>query len=121
MRVLPGLLLITVALWAPALAHEAHAHKTMGTVATLHGSHLEVAGTDKKAHAFPLGDKTRVLRGNAVVRMSDIRVGERVVVVYTQTKDQTTGKTTIAVQEVHLPAGNRQQDPALSHARTLYW
>lgn len=71
--------------------------------------------------AFPLGDKTKVLRAKAAVRISDIRVGERVVVVYTQTKDKTTGKTTIAVKEVHLPAGSRQQDPALSHAHTLYW
>lgn len=114
MRVLTGILFITMALSAPALTHEGHDHKTMGTVSALHGRHLEVAGTDRKTHTFALGDKTKVMRGKTIVQASDIRVGERIVVIYTQAKDKATGKTATAVKEVRLPA-------AAASRGALYW
>jgi hypothetical protein len=86
-------------------AHEGHAHKVMGTVATRHENHLEVKATDGKSSMITLNEKTKILRGKKKVTLDDIKAGERVVVTATQTKDKD-GKVTMIATEVRLAAAN---------------
>jgi hypothetical protein len=85
------------------LAHEGHAHKVLGTVASRHENHLEVQATDGKRTTITLDDKTRILRGKTKVGAEDIKTGERVVVTAIQTKGKD-GKTTMVASEVRLAA-----------------
>ena len=106
--------LATVALAPWVLAHEGHAHKVMGTVAVIHENHLEVKDKDAKTSTFVLNDKTKILRGKTVVKATDIKEGDRVVVTATEDKGAD-GKTTMVATEVRLgtvaatPSGGTQR------------
>ena len=99
--------LTTMMLTVPALtwAHPGHTHKTMGVVTMIHENHLEVKDTEGKAVTFTLDDKTRIRRGKAILKASDIKTGDRVVVVTTETKGKD-GKAIVAVTEVQLGTAN---------------
>lgn len=88
----------------PALsaAHPGHSHKVMGVVSMIHENHLEVKDTKDKASTFTLDENTRVRRGKAILKAADIKVGDRVIVVYAEAKDEKTGKTSVTVTEVQL-------------------
>jgi hypothetical protein len=92
-------------LFAPplAIAHPGHSHKTMGVVSVIHENHLEVKDTKGNASTFTLDAKTRVRRGKTILKIADIKVGDRVIVVTNETKDKA-GKSTITVTEVQLGA-----------------
>jgi hypothetical protein len=90
-------LALPVAVWA----HPGHAHRTMGTVTMIHENHLEVKDTQGKNTTFTLNPKTRVRRGKAILTAADIKQGDRVVVVYNESK-ATDGKTVVVVTEVQL-------------------
>ena len=64
----------------PVLAHEGHEHKVMGTVKSLQEKHLEVQDQAGKTTAFMVTDQTKILRGKAAATLTDIKVGDRVVV-----------------------------------------
>jgi hypothetical protein len=100
--VIGAALVAALAIPAYARAHEGHAHKVMGTVATLHENHLEVKATDGKSSTITLNDKTKILRGKTKVKAEDIKPGERVVVTATETKGKD-GKTSMIASEVRLP------------------
>ena len=90
--------------WAPALsAHPGHGHKVLGTVTVLNGNHLEVKDAAGKITMHMLDDKTKIKRGRLVVSASDLKVGDRVVVAVTETKDKD-GKTVMTVTEVQIGA-----------------
>jgi hypothetical protein len=90
---------------APVLAgaHPGHSHKTMGVVTTIHENHLEVKDTKGKVTPFTLDEKTRVRRGKEILKVADIKVGDRVIVAYSETKHKD-GKSTFSVTEVQLGA-----------------
>ncbi len=89
-------------MFAPSIAaHKGHDHKVMGTVAAIHENHLEVKAADGKESAITLNEKTTILRDKAKLTAADIKVGNRVVVVATETKDKD-GKTTLVAKEVRL-------------------
>jgi hypothetical protein len=90
-----------MALPAIAWAHPGHAHKTMGVVTTIHENHLEVKDTQGKAVTFTLDAKTRIRRGKAILKVADIKTGDRVIVVTNETKDKD-GKAIVTVTEVQL-------------------
>jgi hypothetical protein len=97
-----GLSALLIGAWTPlALAHEGHAHKVMGTVATIHENHLEVKDKDGKITMHALDAKTKIRRGKAVAKLADIKVGDRVVVSYVQSKDKA-GKAVVTVTQVDL-------------------
>jgi hypothetical protein len=73
------LLALTVVVPAVAVAHEGHAHKVMGTVASIDGNHMTVKGTDGKTVMVMLDAKTRITQGKAKVAASILKVGDRVV------------------------------------------
>jgi hypothetical protein len=83
-------------------AHPGHSHKVMGVVSMIHENHLEVKDAKGKASTFTLDDKTRVRRGKAILKVADIKVGDRAIVVYAETKDDKSGKTAVTVTEVQL-------------------
>ena len=99
-------LLVLALLAAPmlVLAHEGHTHKTIGVVSMVHENHVEVKDVKGKMSTFALGDKTRIRRGTTILKASDIKVGDRVVVMTRETKDKKSGKSTITVLEVQLGA-----------------
>jgi hypothetical protein len=86
-----------------AVAHEGHAHKVMGTVATVHENHLEVKDKDGKISAHLLDMKTKIKRGKAVAKVTDIKVGDRVIVTTLAKKDKA-GKIVKTVTQVDLGA-----------------
>lgn len=98
------LLTLAVLLTIPSLslAHPGHTHKVMGVVSTIHENHLEVKDTKGKASTFTLDSKTRIRRGKTILQMSDIKVGDRVIVVTVETKDAKTGDATVSVTEVQV-------------------
>lgn len=97
---LAGLLLTAAPM---AYAHEGHAHKVMGTVATIHDNHLEVKDKDGKITTHQLDAKTKIRRGKAVAKFVDIKVGDRVVVTTLESKDKA-GKVVKTVTQVDLGA-----------------
>ena len=84
-----------------AWAHPGHAHKTMGVVQTIHENHLEVKDTQGKLTTFTLDAKTRIRRGKSILKVSDIKTGDRVIVVTSETKGDD-GKPVLTVTEVQL-------------------
>ena len=101
-RFIPGAALaVALAIPGYALAHEGHAHKLMGTVTTLHENHLEVKATDGKTSTITLNEKTRILRGKAMVKVEELKAGERVVVTATETTGKD-GKATMVATEIRL-------------------
>jgi hypothetical protein len=101
--VIGAAIVAALAIPAYARAHEGHAHKVMGTVATLHENHLEVKATDGKSSTITLNEKTKILRGKAKVKLDDIKPGERVVVTALETKGKD-GKKTMVATEIRLGA-----------------
>ena len=83
-------------------AHPGHSHKVMGVVSVIHENHLEVKDVKGKASTFTLDDKTRVRRGKTILKIADIKVGDRAIVVYAESKDEKSGKTSVTVTEVQL-------------------
>jgi hypothetical protein len=93
----------SLALPALAAAHPGHAHRTMGVVETIHENHLVVKDPKGNSTTFTLNAKTRIRRDKTILKASDIKVGDRVIVVYNENKDKD-GKTTVTVTEVQLGA-----------------
>jgi hypothetical protein len=100
--VLSAVLFAALAIPAYVQAHEGHAHKVMGTVATRHDNSLEVKATDGKAVTITLNEKTKILRGKTKATADDIKQGERVVVTATETKGKD-GQTLMIASEIRLP------------------
>lgn len=90
---LVALLSLAVALVTPAVAHEGHTHKVLGTVASVQASQIEVKGTDGKVLVIVVDAKTAITRGKDKLDATALKVGERVSVDYTQAKNTNTAKT----------------------------
>ena len=102
-RILVSMLAAAVlVIWSPALsAHPGHGHKVMGTVAVINGNHVEITDADGKKIMHMLDAKTKIRRGKAALKTSDVKVGDRVVLSITEAKDKT-GKAVIIVTELQL-------------------
>jgi hypothetical protein len=78
-------------------------HKVMGTVSAVHEERLEVTATDGKSVSLNVDDKTKVIHGRMAMKVSDIKVGERVVVTASEKKGSD-GKATLRALEIRLGA-----------------
>ena len=88
MKGLPVVFMFVMALMAaPAVAHEGHTHRVMGTVSAVHGQELEVQATTGKTAVVVVNAKTKIVRGEASETVAGIKSGDRVVVTATETKD----------------------------------
>src|SRR3954454_19710748 len=103
MKLISGVLFLVFALSiAPGvLAHEGHVHRVMGTVASVQGERLQVKATTGETSEVVVNDKTKILRGATAQKASDIKPGERIVVMLTETKDQA-GKAQLMAKEIRL-------------------
>jgi hypothetical protein len=89
------------------LAHEGHLHRLMGTVAAVQGERVQVKATTGQTSEVIVNDKTRILRGGAAQKTSDIKPGERIVVMMTESKDSA-GKPQLTAKEIHLGKATEQ-------------
>lgn len=80
-------LITAAALAGRALAHEGHEHKVMGKVVAIDENTITVEAVDGKKVAGVLSADTRYLRDKTPAARSDVKLGERVVVVIVQEKD----------------------------------
>ena len=78
---------------AAAWAHKGHAHKALGTVASIQGSQVAVKTTDGKAITVMLDSTTKVTRGKTKLDGTALKVGERVSVDYMEEKNINMAKT----------------------------
>jgi len=78
------LALMALAGWG--LAHEGHEHKVMGKVVTIDEEKIEVVSTDGKKVAGVLSSETKYLRDKTPAARTDVKVGERVVIVVVEDK-----------------------------------
>lgn len=89
---------------APIAAHEGHAHRYMGTIATASDSELSLKTTDGKTITFKLDETTRITKGKAPGGVKDLAVGARAVVEADGGKAPQTAKTIkIAAAEQSTP------------------
>ena len=79
-------LLLAGAVAVPAYvrAHEGHEHKAMGKVAVLDAAHIEVEGQDGKKTSVQLTPATKYMKDKTAATAADVKVGQRVVVVYVE-------------------------------------
>ena len=84
-------------------AHEGHGQKIMGTVSSIHDTQLEVKGTNGKTSMIVLDEKTKVLKGKAAMKRTDLKEGDRVVVTAMPMKGAD-GKTMLMAEQVSLGA-----------------
>ena len=99
----PAIVLIT-ALFAAVTtlaAHEGHTHKAMGTTTMVSERQLAVKDEKGQTLTFTLDGHTKISRGRNVLTLSDIKVGDRVVVTYAELKNKA-GKVTRSVKSVQL-------------------
>lgn len=111
-RIQAIVLLAGLAAAIPLLAHEGHAHKVMGTVASVHAesNQVQIQSTDGTMADVVINEKTRYLHGRRPTTVQDLRPGVRVVVMY----QEEAGKK--VATEVRLagnkPNGRAGQAPA---------
>jgi hypothetical protein len=91
-------LIMAFALSPTLSAHDGHDHKIMGVVSNVHENHLEVKAKDGKTSAITLNAKTKIVRGKSPLAVTDIKVGDRVVV------NVGNGKEPLVAKEVQLGA-----------------
>jgi hypothetical protein len=84
-------------------AHEGHTHKTMGTTTMVSERQLAVKDEKGQTITFTLDGNTKISRGRTVLDLSDIKVGERVVVTYQDVKNKA-GKVNRTVKTVQVGA-----------------
>ena len=103
-----GLMMIVLAVVAPAAAraHEGHAHKVMGTVASVDGKNVMVKTADGKTVMVMLDAKTKITQGKTKLEASALKVGDRVVAEGPEEKDMITA-TTLKVGEA-VPAATKK-------------
>jgi nitrate reductase NapAB chaperone NapD len=87
--VLAGALVLPVA----ARAHEGHAHKVMGTVASIEGTNVMVKTADGKTVMVMLDAKTKITQGKNKVEPAALKVGDRVVAEGKEDKGMITAAT----------------------------
>ena len=64
----------------PALAHEGHEHKVMGTVTMIAADHVMLDDTNKKNVTVYLKPDTKVVHGKMAMKVTDIKKDMRIVV-----------------------------------------
>jgi hypothetical protein len=93
MRTMLVVLAVTMAGTLGLSAHEGHTHVLMGTVTAIDGNRVEIQTKDAKKVSVILKDDTAIRRGNDKAAVTDLKMGERIVVDAEQEKDQFIAKT----------------------------
>ena len=101
MRALMRALMAAAVLTGMSTSAQAHEQKFMGTVASIDGPHVTITTTAEKSVMVMLHEKTKITRGKDAKKASDIKAGDRIVVVTTDGKDKS-GKTMLMANDVRL-------------------
>ena len=104
-----AVLVVTLAIPAIGRAHEGHAHKVMGTIESISGSHLTIKTTDGKTAMVMLDAKSKITRGKTKVQASALKVGDRVVAEGPEQKEMKDMilAATVKLGEAPAPAAKR--------------
>ena len=81
-------LMTVAALAGRVLAHEGHEHKIMGKVVAIDEKTIAVESLDGKKVTGILAPSTTYMRDKAAVARTDVKVGERVVIVVVEDEGQ---------------------------------
>ncbi len=103
-RILGAALAAVFALVGVAAAHEGHEHKVMGKVVAVSEDKIEVEATDGKKVEGVLLATTRYRRGKATAARTDVKVGERVVIVTVEEKGHKNVKQVLLGEVAGEPA-----------------
>ena len=85
-----GFIAVALAIPVIARAHTGHAHKVMGTVSSIDGTHIMVKTTDGKTVMVMLDAKTKITQGKTPLTTAALKVGDRIVAEGVQEKDMLT-------------------------------
>jgi hypothetical protein len=96
-------LLVFVAL-APALAHDGHTHRIMGTITAVDGKHMDVKTPSGEVLSIQINDKTLVTRAKRKIALDQVRKGGRVVV------DIGNGEDPLIAREIQVGATKIVED-----------
>ena len=83
-----GLFVLAVAGGTPALAHEGHKHKVLGTVTMAASDHVMLKDKDGKDVTVLITKATKVLKDKKTMKIEDIKAGMRVVVTAVMEKEK---------------------------------
>src|SRR5262249_13125771 len=97
MRVLLAMVVFAMLAVPAASAHEGHAHKIMGTIASVRTDRLDIKATDGKTASVVLNGKTKIVRGTEAVKATVLKVGERVVATAMEQKNKSMLATELRV------------------------
>lgn len=95
-----------VAVVPRARAHEGHEHKAMGIVKAIDATHVEIETTDGKKVSALLTKETKFLNEKTAVAASDLKVGDRAVVMYVQEKAKNVARQVLLGADAH--SGHKQ-------------
>jgi hypothetical protein len=95
--------LLLVAL-APALAHDGHTHRIMGTITAVDGKHMDVKTPSGEVLSIQINDKTLVTRAKRKIALDQVKKGGRVVV------DIGNGEDPLIAREIQLGATKIVED-----------
>lgn len=87
---------------APALAHEGHEHKVMGTVTMAAPDHVMLKDTSGKDVTLYVTKDTKVLKDKTAMKIADIKTGMRVVIAAVTEMDK--GKEKMVAKTIELGA-----------------
>lgn len=83
---------------APALAHDGHTHRIMGTITGVDSKHLDVRTPGGEILSIQINDKTLVTRAKRKIAVDQVKKGARVVV------DIGNGEDPLIAREIQLGA-----------------
>jgi hypothetical protein len=89
------------------LAHDGHDHKVMGTVTMAAADHVMMKTTEGKDVTIQVTKDTKVTRDKQAMKVEDITVGTRVVVIAVTEKDRTSAKEIQVGKDTAKPAAKK--------------
>lgn len=87
---------VSLSFVAPALAHEGHLHKVLGTVTMAASDHVMLKDKADKDVAVQLNAETKVTRDKKPAKVEDIKAGMRVVIGAVTVKEKSGAEKMIA-------------------------
>jgi hypothetical protein len=88
----------------PAMAHDGHTHRIMGTITAVDGKHLEVKTPSGENLSIQINDKTLVTRAKRKIALDQVKKGGRVVV------DIGNGEDPLIAREIQVGATKIVED-----------
>lgn len=80
MLTITAVTMMTIAVSGVAVAHPGHEHKIMGTVTMAAADHVMLKDKDGKDATVTINKDTKFIRAKKAMKISDVKVGMRVVV-----------------------------------------